>query len=86
MEKENELYNEDWRRPLKGAKVSSDIKPERVDKMCRVCASPLRANGMVYPTSPPQYEHVCDRCGNVEVFFEKYPYIDFGDGFHLAYD
>lgn len=84
MENENELYNEDWRRQLKGARVKSTVDPKMVDKMCRVCASPLTATGIVYPTSPPKYEHRCATCGNVETLLEKYPYIDFGKGIHLS--
>ncbi len=67
------------------ARKKEDIRtPARVDyveKPCPKCAlGRMHATGRVAqpaPNVPPVFEHVCDKCKNVDVYGRQYPRVDF---------
>jgi hypothetical protein len=51
-------------------------KQFRVDYVCDECdQGKMVSNGSVIFSFPLQYEHVCNKCGNVRHFLVKYPAI-----------
>lgn len=56
-----------------------EVKTYRVDYVCDVCEEGRmkRDGGIVLMSEPPQYPHVCDKCGARQLFENSYPYITY---------
>lgn len=55
-----------------------DVKAVRVHQMCEECEDgELKATGVTYMTSPPRYEHRCNKCNHKETFRKIYPAIEY---------
>lgn len=53
------------------------IQTYMVRMMCD-CGGELKSDGTVYPTEPPRYKHICDKCGKVEIIWNNcYPTIGY---------
>jgi len=59
----------------------SYLKPVLVKMKCDKCGNGYmkRANDTILLTSPPQYEHICEKCGHRETYCKSYPCIEFVD-------
>lgn len=54
-----------------------EVKTYQIDYICDTCnEGKMRPTGISFPTNPPQYPHVCDKCGAAQTFRNKiYPAI-----------
>jgi len=51
------------------------VNTQQVDQRCPTCGQGwMRPNGVVQPTTPPQYEHSCNACGHTQIYGMRYPY------------
>ena len=59
----------------------SYLKPIMVKMKCDKCGEGYmkRIDSTVLLSSPPQYEHICDKCGFRANYFKSYPCIEFED-------
>lgn len=58
------------------SEIRSKLQVFELDYACDKCGNGrMRPEGVVYPTSPPQYPHVCDNCGSKMTFRAMYPRI-----------
>ncbi len=57
--------------------VKIAVEPVRIRYMCPDCDGELLPTGRNFMTSPPQYEHKCDKCDYTRAFSKKYPYITY---------
>ena len=53
-----------------------DVQSKQVDMKCPKCnGGYMRPNGLVKPSTPPWYGHICNRCGYVADYGVRYPHI-----------
>jgi len=64
------------------AEMVAEVKTLLVYEVCDKCKEGIMRPNMqlMYPTNPPQYPHICDKCGAVENFHTVYPYQRFVRG------
>lgn len=57
------------------------VKSEEVKVYCEnlfcECGGEFVFTGDIYPTYPEQYKHKCNKCGNVEITYCRYPKITY---------
>lgn len=61
------------------------VQMTEVRKECRAimhhmyceCGGEFKPENICLTTCPPQYPHMCDKCGLTKIFFRTYPYVDF---------
>ena len=60
------------------SELKKEVKTYMISKMCK-CGGTFQYeyNGVMLATYPPQYTHVCDACGNTEMFNCVYPKIEY---------
>jgi hypothetical protein len=47
-----------------------------VTYQCDACGEGnMKPTNMVLTSNPPQYPHVCDKCGATQTFCRTYPYV-----------
>lgn len=60
--------------------IRAQIHPIKIDMICPTCGRGyMRPTDVVYPTSPPQYPHKCNKCGYSDVYRISYPYLVWED-------
>lgn len=66
--------------------VVKRVKPLKHFILCDECQiGQMLPTGVVLTSYPEQYQHKCDKCGHVEVFYKCYPVIDYViDDFNYA--
>lgn len=42
---------------------------------CEDCGEELEFTGIVYPTYPARFVHICPKCNKEDSFYDKYPRI-----------
>ena len=59
----------------------SYLQPVLVKMKCDKCGNGYmkRDDSIILLTSPPQYEHNCEKCGHRETYYKSYPCIEFVD-------
>ena len=56
------------------AEAIKQAKTQIVDYLCDKCSEGwMRPNGIAYMSYPARYVHICNKCGNKDVFTENYP-------------
>lgn len=59
-------------------KKEVEVKAVKVSAFCECGGEFKRANtGGMLATYPPQYPHICDKCGKQETFYVSYPTIEY---------
>ena len=54
------------------------VKPVKVSLYCDKCSGEMAPDGRMLTSNPPQYPHVCCKCGHVaNVRGKTYPYIEY---------
>lgn len=53
-----------------------EVKVVRVRKLCN-CGGEMLPNGLVLSSYPPKYSHTCNKCGNVEAYWDRYPKVEY---------
>ena len=53
-----------------------EVKTFLVSQNCE-CGGEFKPTGSCYTTCPPQYPHLCDKCGNKKCFSKTYPSIEY---------
>lgn len=56
--------------------IKNPIREYVVHAMCE-CGGEFVPDGMVLMSSPPQYPHICNKCGASVTFNKKYPSIEY---------
>lgn len=60
--------------------TTTPLKPVKVDHLCDACGKGhYRPTGGALMSSPAQYPHTCNQCGDQKTFKKRYPFIDFID-------
>ena len=55
-----------------------EVKTYQVVYICDACGEgEMRPTGSLLLTAPPQYPHVCDKCGASKTFREIYPRLEY---------
>ena len=54
----------------------NDVRTIMIHKMCK-CGGEFKPDGMCLMSNPPQYPHICLKCGERETFTSKYPKLDY---------
>lgn len=57
-------------------KKETEVKTIKVSAFCE-CGGEFEFMGTVLMSYPPQYPHVCNKCGKSENFMAKYPTIEY---------
>ncbi len=56
----------------------SKLQAYRLSAICDSCKKgELKNDGTVLLSSPPQYPHICVKCGKQENLWDKYPTIEY---------
>ena len=55
---------------------SFEVKTIVTKKYCE-CGGEMIRNGNVLCTYPPKYSHTCNKCGNIEAYWNKYPKVEY---------
>ena len=56
----------------------TEVKPIQVTLQCDDCGGEMKPTGTALMTSPPQYPHVCEKCGaSSNIRAKTYPYIEY---------
>ena len=68
--------------------VKSELKVFKVEQACDETVNgikcggsmtqPKNSVGMAFMSNPPQYPHLCDKCGFRKNFLKTYPAIEYG--------
>ncbi len=54
--------------------VKQEVNTYLIRYLCDECGKgTLNPTGIALTSYPPQYPHICDKCGRNETFWEKYP-------------
>jgi len=57
------------------SETEQEVKTYVVNYICDECGDGfMEPTGEIYLTNPPQYPHVCNKCGAKKTFNKKYPY------------
>ena len=52
------------------------VQTNQVDMKCPTCGNGyMRPNGIVYMTTPQQFEHKCTNCDHKQPFGVRFPFI-----------
>lgn len=57
----------------------TEVKTFLTRKYCDKCGGEMLPNGGCLSTYPPKFSHTCNKCGNIEAFWDKYPKIEYED-------
>lgn len=58
------------------SEIRSEVRTVEIDMICDECGDGrMRPSGTVLTTYPPKFPHECDKCGHVEVYNVRYPYV-----------
>lgn len=58
--------------------VVKRVKPLKHFMLCDECQiGQMLPTNMVLTSYPEQYQHVCDKCGHIETYYKRYPYIEY---------
>jgi hypothetical protein len=58
------------------AEVKSIVTSYLTDMICDKCGvGEMEPTGLVLTSSPPQYQHQCNNCGNPENYPVQYPFL-----------
>jgi len=58
------------------SETKTECRTYKVTYSCDVCAKgTMEASGSVIDTNPPQYQHVCNDCGDIAYYYTRYPEI-----------
>jgi hypothetical protein len=50
------------------------VRPVQIDYRCDACGEGYyRPTGIMLTSSPLQFPHICNKCGDTKTFIEKYP-------------
>lgn len=56
--------------------VKKEVKTHVTHAMCD-CGGEFKPTNMILSTFPVQYPHDCNKCGKREIFYERYPKIEY---------
>jgi DNA-directed RNA polymerase subunit RPC12/RpoP len=55
-----------------------EVKPVGVEYTCDKCGKgTMNPTGLIAPSQPPKYEHICSECGERALLDKQYPHIIF---------
>ena len=58
--------------------VETPLQTMYVEKVCE-CGGKMKPTGVCRTTNPPQYPHLCDKCGKEKTYNEVYPVIRYSE-------
>jgi hypothetical protein len=53
-----------------------EVKTILIKRYCD-CGGEMLPNGGVLCTYPAKYSHTCNKCGNIESYWESYPKVEY---------
>ena len=56
--------------------IKKEVKTYMTHALCS-CGGEFKFIDMILPTYPVQYPHDCNKCGKREIFYERYPKIEY---------
>ena len=53
-----------------------EVKTILIRRYCD-CGGEMRPTGNVLCSYPPRYTHACNKCGNIEAYWDNYPKVEY---------